>query len=174
MERILDLYTKTYKAYALAVMDIEIELHKARTTRINTKLQAYFNSSQNRNTFARIMTKAYIEQEPVTITYICELLNANRSSVSLMVDECEKEGWITIARSSNKAWCMASEELYEDTMDYVHWKKIINKSVVGDHWKSLTQLESVLNKAGVPLPNQSYSEKLDDNANVLELVKNEK
>jgi len=174
MERILDLYNKTYKAYALAVMEIEIELHKARTTRMGTKLQAYFNSSQNRNTFARIMTKAYIKQEPVTITDICELLNANRSSVSLMVDECNKEGWIIVSRSKNKAWCMASKELYEDTMGYVHWKKTINKSVVGDHWKSLDQLESVLNKAGVPLPDQSYNEKLDDNANVLELVKNEK
>ena len=161
MEKILDLYTKTYKAYALSVMEIEIELHKARTTRIKTKLQVYFNSSQNRNTFARIMTKAYLIDDPVTITEVCELLNANRSSVSLMVDECEKEGWITIARTSNKAWCMASEDLYIATMDYVHWKKIINKSVVGDHWKSLTQLESVLNKAGIEIPDLSYNEKLD-------------
>ena len=169
MERILDLYTKTYKAYALSVMEIEIELHKARTTRIKTKLQVYFNSSQNRNTFARIMTKAYLIDEPVTITEVCELLNANRSSVSLMVDECEKEGWVTIARTSNKAWCMASEDLYIATMGYVHWKKIINKSVIGDHWKSLVQLESVLNKTGIEIPDLSYNEK--PNETVIKLIK---
>ena len=161
MERILELYKKQYKEYVLAMMDAEIELHQARATRMGTKLQTYFNSSQNRNTFARIMTKAYIKQEPVTITDICELLNANRSSVSLMVDECTKEGWITIARTSNKAWCMASKELYEGTMAYVYWKKTNNISIVGDHWKSLDQLESVLNKAGIEIPDQSYSEKLD-------------
>ena len=158
MEKILELYEKQYKEYALAVMEVEIQLHKARSVRMSGKLQQYFNSSQNRNTFARIMSKAYQLQEPVTITYICELLDANRSSVSLMVDECEKGGWISVLRDKNKAWCMATKELHDSMMKYVHWKKRINKSIVGDFYKSLDQLESVLNKANIVIPDMSYGE----------------
>ena len=158
MERILELYEKQYKEYALAVMEVEIELHKARSVRLSGKLQKYFNSSQNRNTFARIMSKAYQLQEPVTITYICESLDANRSSVSLMVDECVKEGWVSVLRDKNKAWCMATKELHDAMMKYVHWKKRINKSIIGDYYKSLDQLESVLKKAGMTIPDMSYGE----------------
>jgi len=158
MERILELYEKQYKEYALAVMEVEIQLHKARSVRLSGKLQQYFNSSQNRNTFARIMSKAYQLQEPVTITYICELLDANRSSVSVMVDECEKEGWISVLRDKNKAWCMGTKDLHDAMMKYVHWKKRISRSIIGDQFRILDQLESVLKKAGVIIPDMTYGE----------------
>ena len=155
MEKLQELYKTYYKDYALAVMEIEIELHRSRTTRLRNKMECYFNSSQNRNTFARIMSKAYHLNEPVTITYICEVLDANRSSVSVMVDEAEKEKWISVLRDKNKAFCMATQELYEGMMGYVYWKKTINKSIVGDRWKTLDQLEKILTKANIPIPDMS-------------------
>jgi len=159
MDRIVDLYEKKYKEYALAIIDIEIELHKSRSLMMNGKISSYFNSTQNRNTFARIMSKAYMTNKPYSITEVCELLSANRSSVSIMVDECEKEGWITVNRDKNKAMCMATEALYEAMMKYVYWRKQNSKSIIGDHYKALDQLESVLNHVGVDIPDMAFGEK---------------
>jgi len=166
MDRIVELYKNKYKEYALAIMDIEISLHQARVKRIAlSKIGAYFNSSQNRNTFARIMVKAYMTEKPYTITEICELLNANRSSVSVMVDECEKEGWITILRNKNKAMCMGTEGLYDQMMKYVYWRKKNSKSIIGDHYKAIDQLESVLKHVGVDIPDMTFGEKETDDDN---------
>lgn len=159
MDRIVDLYEKKYKQYALAIIDIEIELHKSRSIMMNGKVSNYFNSSQNRNTFARIMSKAYMTNKPYSITEVCELLNANRSSVSIMVDECEQEGWITVLRDQNKAMCMGTETLYNQMMKYVAWRKVNSKSIIGDHFKAIDQLESVLKHVGVDLPDMTFGEK---------------
>lgn len=159
MDRIVDLYEKKYKQYALAIIDIEIELHKSRSLMLNGKVSNYFNSSQNRNTFARIMSKAYMTNKPYSITEVCELLSANRSSVSIMVDECEQEGWITVLRDKNKAMCMATEELYEAMMKYVAWRKVNSKSIIGDHYKVIDQLESVLKHVGVDIPDMTFGMK---------------
>ena len=159
MDRIVELCEKKYKDYALAIIDIEIELHKSRSLMMNGKISNYFNSSQNRNTFARIMSKAYMTNKPYSITDICELLNANRSSVSIMVDECEKEGWITVLRDKNKAMCMATEELYVAMMKYVSWRKQNGKSIIGDHFKAIDQLESVLKHVGVDIPDMTFGKK---------------
>ena len=159
MDRIVELYEKKYKDYALSIIDIEIELHKSRSLMMNGKISNYFNSSQNRNTFARIMSKAYITNKPYSITEVCELLNANRSSVSIMVDECEQEGWITVLRDKNKAMCMATKELYEAMMKYVAWRKKNSKSIIGDHFKAIDQLESVLKHVGVDIPDMTFGEK---------------
>lgn len=165
MDRIVDLYKKKYKEYALAIIDIEISLHQARLTRLNNRIQNYFNSSMNRHAFSRLMSKAYMINKPYSITEICELLGANRSSVSVMVDECEKEGWITVLRDKNKAMCMATKDLYEQMMRYVWWRKQHSKSVIGDHYKALDQLESVLKHVGVETPDMSFDEKEEDNDN---------
>ena len=159
MDRIFELYEKKYKDYALSIIDIEIELHKSRSLMMNGKISNYFNSSQNRNTFARIMSKAYIKNKPYSITEVCKLLNANRSSVSIMVDECEQEGWITVLRDKNKAMCMATKELYEAMMKYVAWRKKNSKSIIGDHFKAIDQLESVLKHVGVDIPDMTFGEK---------------
>ena len=165
MDKIVDLYEKKYKEYALAIIDIEIELHKSRSLMMNGKVSNYFNSSQNRNTFARIMSKAYMTNKPYSITEVCELLNANRSSVSIMVDECEQEGWITVLRDKNKAMCMATEELYDAMMKYVAWRKVNAKSLVADHYKALDQLESVVRHVGVELPDMTFGMKEEDDDN---------
>ena len=159
MDKVVDLYENKYKEYALAIIDIEIELHKSRSLMMNGKISNYFNSTQNRNTFARIMSKAYMTNKPYSITEVCELLSANRSSVSIMVDECEKEGWITVLRDKNKAMCMATEEVYEAMMRYVYWRKQNSKSIIGDHYKAIDQLESVLNHVGIDIPDMAFGEK---------------
>ncbi len=169
MERIIDLYKKMYHEYTLAICEVEIQLHKARVTRMKGKLQTYFNSSQNRNTFARIMCKAFATDTPVSITEICETLVANRSSVSIMVDECEKEGWISVTRVNNKALCMATEELHRGCMRYAHWKKQISRSIIGKKYDKLIQLESMLREMNIEIPDFSYGEP-DIQATTVELL----
>lgn len=170
MEKILKLYKKMYYEYALAICEVEIHLHHARTTRVNSRMQCYFNSSTNRNTMARIMCRAYLTDTPVTITEICEVLHANRSSVSIMVDECEKEGWISVNRENGKAKCMATEELHRGCMKYAHWKKQISRSLVGRKYDKLIQLENMLRDMDIDIPDFSHGEP-DINPNTVHLLK---
>lgn len=158
MEKILEKYKKMYHDYALAICEVEIQLHKARVTRIKGKIQTYFNSSQNRNTFARIMCKAYLTDTPVTITEVCKELKANRSSVSIMVDECLKEGWISVHRENGRAKCMATKELYRAYMKYAHWNKQISQSIIGRQYDRLVQVESMLRELDIEIPDFSYGE----------------
>lgn len=159
-----------YHDYALAICEVEIQLHKARVTRMTGKMQTYFNSSQNRNTFARVMCKAYLTDTPVSITEVCEVFNANRSSVSIMVDECEKEGWISVNRENGKAKCMATEELYRGCMKYAHWKKQISRSIIGRQYDRLVQIESMLRELDIDIPDFSYGEP-DINPTTVEILK---
>ena len=152
MDVIQGLYKKAYEEYALSVIEMEIELHMARIYRQTNKIQKYFNSSMNRNTFARIMVRAYIKDEGVSITEVCEILGANRSSVSVMVDETEKSGWMLVNRIANKASCMATDALYKAHINFICWNKKMHKKVVTENFKTLDQLESVLRKNDIEVP----------------------
>mgnify|MGYP003136096607 CR=1 FL=1 len=86
-----------------------------------------------------------------------------------MVDECEKEGWISVTRVNNKALCMATEELHQGCMRYAHWKKQISRSIIGKKYDKLIQLESMLREMNIEIPDFSYGEP-DIKATTVELL----
>ena len=86
-----------------------------------------------------------------------------------MVDECEKEDWISVNRENGKAKCMATVELYRGCMKYVHWKKQISQSIIGRKYDKLMQLESILREMNLPTPDFSYGEP-DINPTTVEIL----
>lgn len=155
------MHQELWDEYMSCILDLEIKMHEVRRERLDTRLQIYFNSSQNRYCFAMIMNRAFIHDKPVTITECCEIMGANRSSVSLMVDECEKEGWINVVRSQNRAFCSATDTLFEAFQEYCQFRKQVNKSIIGDAFKSLSILEGVMAKANIPIDYETIKKPKD-------------
>ena len=98
----------------------EIKIYQARVDRTNTRIQRYFNSTPLRNVFARICNYAYTVNQFYTISYVTKELRSTRQAISLIVDECENEGWLNIHRRANKGEIKDSEEVYESWRDYVY------------------------------------------------------
>ena len=74
----------------------EIKIYQVRVDRTNTRMQIYFNSTTLRNFFARICNYAYTVNKFYIISYVTKELRSTRQVISLIVDECENEGWLNI------------------------------------------------------------------------------
>ena len=107
-----------YKEMVKTISLHEIKIYQARVDRTNTTMQRYFNSTPLRNVFARICNYAYTVNQFYTISYVTKELRNTRQAISLIVDECENEGWLNIYRRANKVGFQAFEELYESWRDY--------------------------------------------------------
>jgi len=114
----------------------ELKIYQGRIDRTTTKEQRYFNSTPIRNAFASLMIIAACNNMPFTITEIVNHLRTNRQSVSTMVDECKKEGWINVSKKGNKLQCFASQTLINSFSDYINFSKNISK----EYFKNLELL----------------------------------
>ena len=113
------------KRYILTMCQLEIKLYQARIDGMTSKSQRYFNSTPLRNAFARMMVYSKYVNSFYTISEIVKELRTNRQSVSTMVDECSKEGWIFIKKEKNKLYCTATQDMLDGFHDYVKWRKKI-------------------------------------------------
>ena len=93
-----EIYNHLLLEYRRCVMKIEMEIFKARQTRMLNKIQRYFNSTPLRNAFARWMVNAFYENQFYTITHLVNEMHANRQTISNMINECEIEGFILVER----------------------------------------------------------------------------
>lgn len=108
----------TNKTYLL-LLDLEIAVHHARKTRMHFPLQRYFNSTLNRNAFARLMCKAYYLDKGYSIKEICDVILISRMACHTMVRECLAAGYIV--RHGEKSY-VAGEELVSRTEDYIDFR----------------------------------------------------
>lgn len=83
------------KEYARELCVHQISVHQARQTRMDTKIQRYFNSSQTRNAFARVVCLAALDDKPVSRSEIAQTLHISRQAASDMVGDCLASEWIT-------------------------------------------------------------------------------
>ena len=127
-------------------MKIEMEIFKARQTRMLNKIQRYFNSTPLRNAFARWMVNAFYENEFYTITHLVKEMHTNRQTISNMINECEKEGFITVERKGKTVSCQASSKLIEKMNDYCEWRKEITELTIGKAYNNLVQFEKWMSK----------------------------
>ena len=81
-----------------------------------------------------------------TISYVTKELRSTRQAISLIVDECENEGWLNIHRRANKVKFQASEKLYESWRDYVYARTNIMTSEERNDWISMLTLYKNLNE----------------------------
>ena len=65
---------------------IEMEIFKARQTRMLNRTQRYFNSTPLRNAFARWMVNAFYENQFYTITHLVKEMHTNRQTISNMIN----------------------------------------------------------------------------------------
>ena len=127
-------------------MQIEMEIFKARQTRMLNKIQRYFNSTPLRNAFARWMTNAFYENQFYTITHLVKEMHTNRQTVSNMINECEIEGYIIVERKGKTVSCQASQTLVEKMNEYCKWRKEITELTVGKAYNDLVIFERWMSK----------------------------
>ena len=127
-------------------MKIEMEIFKARQTRMLNKTQRYFNSTPLRNAFARWMVNAFYENQFYTITHLVNEMYTNRQTISNMINECEKEGYILVERTGKTVSCQASLTLIEKMNEYCEWRKEITELTVGKAYNDLVQFEKWMSK----------------------------
>ena len=127
-------------------MKIEMEIFKARQTRMLNKTQRFFNSTPLRNAFARWMVNAFYENQFYTITHLVNEMRTNRQTISNMINECEKEGYIIVERRGKTVSCQASPTLLEKMNDYCEWRKEITELTVGKAYNDLVQFEKWMSK----------------------------
>ena len=141
-----DIYNHLLLEYRRCVMKIEIEIFKARQTRMLNRTQRYFNSTPLRNAFARWMVNAFYEDQFYTITHLVNEMFTNRQTISNMINECEKEGYIIVERRGKTVSCQASQTLIEKMDDYCEWRKEITELTVGKAYNDLVQFEKWMSK----------------------------
>ena len=144
-----DIHNHLLLEYRRCVMQIEMEIFKARQTRMLNKTQRYFNSTPLRNAFARWMVNAFYENEFYTITHLVKEMHTNRQTISQMLNECEKEGYVTVVRKGKTVSCQATLLLVEKMNDYCKWRKDITELTVGKAYNDLVQFEKWMSKFNV-------------------------
>lgn len=132
------------KEMVMSLCDLELKIYQTRQDRMKTKLQRYFNSTPLRNVFSRICVYAKCVNEFYTISQIVYELRATRQSVSQMVDECEKEGWVIVNRNPNRVGIQASQELYHAMLDYTNERKRLAKDVIKWKWNYLATMSDLV------------------------------
>jgi hypothetical protein len=120
-----------------SMCEYELKIYQGRIDRMNTKEQRYFNSTPIRNAFASLMVVAACNNKFYTITEIVNNLRSNRQSISTMVDECKKEGWVNVSKIGNKLQCNASQMLVKSFNDYIHFSMRISK----EYYQNLEMLK---------------------------------
>ena len=84
------------KKYALQLCRYEMAKYEGRQTRLNGKMQQYFNSTPVKNAFARLMYIAANVKSLYTKTAIATELHITRQASHQMINECIQAGWIEI------------------------------------------------------------------------------
>ena len=132
--------------YVKKTMEIEMFTHKARQTRMNNKVQRYFNSTPLRNAFARWMTYAVYANRWYSITELVDDMHSNRQSIATIINECEAEGWVQVKRTRNSVQCRATPELVDKTVEYCMWRKEISTSTIGTAFNALCEFEKLMQR----------------------------
>lgn len=133
-----------HREYVIATLTTEMKMHKARQTRMDTDIQRYFNSSILRNAFSRWMVYGYLVNKPFNITTLCDEMGADRKTVSIMIKECQAEGWIQTIKSNGQLFCLASPPLVDKMEDYVSWRKKLAKDSIGKAFSALKAFEELM------------------------------
>ena len=141
-----EIYNHLLLEYRRCVMKIEMEIFKARQTRMLNKIQRYFNSTPLRNAFARWMVNAFYENQFYTISFLVKQMHTNRQTISHMLNECEKEGYVTVVRNGKTVSCQATLLLVEKMNEYCEWRKNITELTVGKAYNDLVQFERWMSK----------------------------
>ena len=122
----------------------ELAIYQARQTRMDTKVQRYFNSTPLRNVFCRMIVYARCVNQHYNIQYIADQLHTTRQSISKIVDECEAERWINVIRTPNNVVVQANDVTYEGMLDYLEQRKKLLPKKIRRTWNELLNLQTLV------------------------------
>ena len=94
--------------YTTSLCLIDLDLHQDRETwkvdndQVTQRMTSYFQSSQYKNAFARLMGYAYYVKQPSTISWISQRIVISRTAAHQFVRDCLAEKWITAVQISDK------------------------------------------------------------------------
>jgi predicted DNA-binding protein YlxM (UPF0122 family) len=113
-------YQKHIREKAIAaVISHEISLLQAYNTRQSSKQLRYFNSSETRESFAKVMVHATLTDQDYSVSEISKLLGVSRVAVIQMVDDTEAEGWIITRPGARKTrLCRGNQILLDMAEDW--------------------------------------------------------
>ena len=109
------------KKYALQLCYYEMAKYEGRQTRLNGKMQQYFNSTPVKNAFARLMYIAANVKSFYNKTLIAQQLYITRQAAHIMVNECLEAGWIEMDEDGRCPTYKATEELEHGVMMYANF-----------------------------------------------------
>jgi len=141
-----DIHAHLLMDYRMKILEIEMGVHQARQTRMENKVQRYFNSTPIKNAFARWMTYGVYTNKFYTISEIVKEMHSNRQTISTMISECEAEGFIVVKREGKTVSCQATDLLVEKMQDYCEWRKELTQSTIGTAYNNLVQFEKLMQK----------------------------
>ena len=82
---------------------------------MDNKCQRYFNSTPNRNTFARLMVLASLDDTPLCLSEIAAEICISRQVATIMVEQCCAENWVLTVNGAYQG----APELMAKMEDYV-------------------------------------------------------
>ena len=94
--------------YTASLCLIDLDLHQDRENwkvdddQVTQRMTSYFQSSQYKNAFARLMGYAYYVKQPATISWISQRIVISRTAAHQFVRDCLAEKWITAVQISDK------------------------------------------------------------------------
>jgi biotin operon repressor len=136
--------TTLFKAYAKELFIREITVFKYRQTRMNNKIQRYFNSTPTRNALARVLCLATYVNQPYTKTEISEQLGVSRQAVHDLIEECAAEGWAELAKPESRKRYRASPTLVEAGESYAKFNfDTVRESGVVDAFAALASFQKL-------------------------------
>ena len=136
--------TALFKAYAKELFVRELTVHQYRQTRMDNKIQRYFNSTPSRNALARVLCLATYVNQPYTKTQIAEQINISRQAAHDLVEECVAEGWAELAKPESRKAYRASPTLIEAGESYARFNfGIVTDSGVVDAYQALASFQNL-------------------------------
>jgi hypothetical protein len=139
-----EIYEYLKKDYFTKIVRVEMDIHIARQTRGENKIQRYFNSTSIRNAFARWAVYGTYVNRFYSISELVKEMKTNRQTISDIVRDCELNGWINVIRKSNTVTCNASQVLVEKMEDYCYWRKDLARSIIGQAHDNLVNFEKLM------------------------------
>ena len=141
-----EIHQHLQRKYNQAVIEVEMKLYQGRKTRNETRLRAYLNATRLHHGFAFWMMHSYYDNKHYTISQLVKEMYSTRQSISLMISECEAEGWIKVIRTNNSVKCTASQPMVEGFEKFMLFRRNEVKSVIGYAFQNLNNFEKLMSK----------------------------
>ena len=136
--------TTLFKEYAKELFIRELSVHRHRQTRMNNKVQRYFNSTPTRNALARVLCLATYVNQPYTKTEISEQLGVSRQAVHDLIEECIAAGWAELAKPESRKRYRASPTLIKAGEDYAKFNfETVQNSKVVEAFEALASVKKL-------------------------------